>query len=61
MEKILWNGLHMKHTQVNIPNLLNKFTFLDKPQENGLNSLGGLKVSASKFGIPWYNLKLLID
>ena len=43
----------MKHKQVNIPNLLKKFTFLDKPQENGLNSLGGLiKVSASKFSIP---------
>ena len=42
----------MKHAQVNIPNLLNKFTFHDRPQENGLNSLGGLKVSASKFDIP---------
>ena len=36
----------------NMPNLLNKFTFLDKPQEIGVNSLGRLKVSASKFGIP---------
>ena len=42
----------MKHAQVNIPNLLNKFTFHDRPRENGLNSLGGLKVSASKFDIP---------
>ena len=42
----------MKYTQVNIPNLLNKFTFLDTPHENGLNSLGGLKVSAGKFSKP---------
>ena len=50
MEKILYNALYMKHTQVNIPNLLNRFTFLDTPQENSLNSLGGLKVSTRKFG-----------
>ena len=37
--------MHMKQTQVNITNLLNKFTYLDRPKENGLNSLGGLKVS----------------
>ena len=52
MEKILRNPLHMKHTQVNIPNLLKKFTFVDTTQENGLNSLGGLKVSAGKFSKP---------
>ena len=31
----------MKHTQVNISNLLKKFTFFDRKQENVLKSLGG--------------------
>ena len=42
----------MKNTQVNTPNLLKKFTFLNTPQENGLNSLGGLTVSADNFSKP---------
>ena len=42
----------MKYTQVNTPNLLKKFTFLDTPHKNGLYSLGGLKVSAGRFSKP---------
>ena len=33
----------MKYTQVNTPNLLKKFTFLDTPHENGYIVLVDLK------------------